>query len=115
VYIRNRFAYEGSVFRNLVLSTGFDIRYHTPYKSVNYSPLLGQFFFQDQESIVIRPDIAAYVNFRIRNFTGFTRLENLNTLTFKNGFGFKNNNVETPLYAYPGLLFRMGVVWDLVN
>ncbi len=115
IYIRNRFAYEGSVFINLALSTGFDIRYHTPYKSVNYSPLLGQFFFQDQQTISARPDIAAYVNFRIRNFTGFTRLENLNSLTFINGFGFKNNNVETPLYAYPGLLFRMGVVWDLVN
>lgn len=115
VYTRNRFAYEGSVFRNLALSTGFDIRYHTPYKSPNYSPLLGQFFFQDSYQVAIRPDIAAYVNFRIRNFTGFTRLENLNSLSFINGFGFKNNNVPTPLYPYPGLLFRFGFVWDLVN
>lgn len=115
VYTRNRFAYEGSVFRNLTLSTGFDLRYHTPYKSPNYSPLLGQFFFQNTEQITIRPDIAAYINFRIRNFTGFTRLENLNSLTFINGFGFKNNNIETPLYPYPGLLFRFGFIWDLVN
>jgi len=115
VYTRNRFAYEGSPFRNLALSTGFDIRYHTPYKSVNYSPVLGQFFYQDAQTVAIRPDIAAYVNFRIRNFTGFTRLENLNTLTFINGFGFKNNNQYTPLYPYPGLLLRLGVVWDLVN
>jgi hypothetical protein len=115
VYTRNRFAYEGSVFRNLALSTGFDIRYHTPYKAPNYSPILGQFFFQNTEQITIRPDIAAYVNFRIRNFTGFTRLENLNSLTFINGFGFKNNNLETSLYPYPGLLFRFGFIWDLVN
>ncbi len=115
VYTRNRFAYEGSVFRNLKLSTGFDIRYHTNYKSANYSPLLGQFFYQDQYQVSIRPDIAAYVNFRIRNFTGFTRLENLNSLTFINGFGFKYNNVETELYPYPGLLMRLGVIWDMVN
>ena len=115
VYTRNRFAYEGSVFRNLKLSTGFDIRYHTNYKSANYSPLLGQFFYQDQYQVVIRPDVAAYVNFRIRNFTSFTRLENLNSLTFVNGFGFKDTNVETPLYPYPGLLFRLGIIWDLVN
>lgn len=115
VYARNRFAYEGSVFRNLTLSTGFDIRYHSPYKSANYSPLLGQFFYQNSVQVAIRPDIAAYVNFRIRNFTGFTRLENLNTLSFVNGFGFKNNNQETPLYPYPGLLFRFGFIWDLVN
>jgi hypothetical protein len=115
IYTRNRFAYEGSVFLNLALSTGFDIRYHSPYKSPNYSPVLGQFFYQNNEQLAIRPDIAAYVNFRIRNFTGFTRLENLNTLSFVNGFGFKNNNLETPLYPYPGLLFRFGFVWDLVN
>jgi Putative porin len=115
LYTRNRFAYEGSVFRNLVLSTGFDIRYHSNYISANYSPLLGQFFYQDQFQVAIRPDIAAYVNFRIRNFTGFTRLENLNSLTFINGFGFKYNNVETELYPYPGLLFRLGIVWDMVN
>jgi hypothetical protein len=115
VYTRNRFAYEGSLFRNLKLSTGFDIRYHTNYKSANYSPLLGQFFFQDQYQVSIRPDIAAYVNFRIRNFTGFTRLENLNSLTFINGFGFKYNNIETELYPYPGLLLRLGIIWDLVN
>jgi hypothetical protein len=115
VYTRNRFAYEGSVFRNLKLSTGFDIRYHTNYKSANYSPLMGQFFYQDEYQVVIRPDVAAYVNFRIRNFTAFTRLENLNSLTFVNGFGFKDTNVETPLYPYPGLLFRLGIIWDLVN
>ncbi len=115
VYTRNRFAYEGSVFRNLALSTGFDIRYHTAYKAPGYSPLLGQFFYQDDILLSPLPDIAAYVNFRIRNFTGFTRLENLNSLTFINGFGFKNNNTEIPFHPYPGLLFRFGFIWDLVN
>ena len=115
LYMRNRFAYEGSVFRNLLLSTGFDIRYHTPYQADNYSPVLGQFFYQTQFQTNNRPDIAAYVNFRIMNFTGFTRLENLNTLTFDNGFGFKGTNQEAELYPYPGLLFRFGVVWDLIN
>lgn len=115
LYTRNRFAYEGSVFINLLLSSGFDIRYHTPYESPNYSPVLGQYFYQDQIQITLRPDIAAYVNFRIRNFTGFTRLENLNTITLENGFGFKKSSQETALYPYPGLLFRFGVVWDLIN
>jgi Putative porin len=115
LYTRNRFAYEGSLFKNLLLSSGFDIRYHTPYDASNYSPVLGQFFYQDKLQLVLRPDIAAYVNFRIRNFTGFTRFENLNTLTFINGFGFKKSNQEIALYPYPGLLFRLGVVWDMIN
>jgi hypothetical protein len=115
VWTRNRFAYEGKLFRNLNLSTGFDIRYHTPYKADNYSPVLGQFFLQNQETIAIRPDIAAYVNFRIRNFTAFTRVENLNTLTFKYGFGFKYANLAAPLYPTQDLYFRMGVWWKFVN
>jgi len=115
LYLRNRFAYEGSVFANLALSTGLDIRYYTPYKADNYSPVLGQFFYQSQQNIAIRPDVAAYLNFRILTFTGFTRLENLNTVSLKDGFGFKQNNAAHLLYYNPGLLFRLGVVWDMVN
>lgn len=115
LYARSRFAYEGKLFTNLRLSTGIDVRYNTPYASPGYSPVLGQFYFQDQENIVIRPDIATYVNFKIRNFTGFTRLENLNSLTFTNGFGFKNSNVPTHLYPMPGLLLRIGFFWVMIN
>jgi hypothetical protein len=115
VWTRSRFAYEGKLFRNLNLSTGFDLRYHTPYKADQYSPVLGQFFLQNQESISIRPDIHAYVNFRIRNFTTFARLENLNTLTFKNGFGFKYANLAAPLHPTQDLHFRLGVWWRFIN
>jgi Putative porin len=114
-YTRNRIAYEGRPFRNLLLSTGFDTRYYSSYKTDNYSPVLGQYFFQETETISNRPDITAYLNFRIRNFTAYTRLENLNTMTFKYGFGFKNSNLAAPLYAYPGLLFRLGIFWSFVN
>lgn len=115
IYARSRFAYEGKLFTNLKLSTGVDIRYNTPYASSGYSPVLGQFYFQDSEHYAIRPDIAGYVNFKIRNFNGFTRLENLHTLTFINGFGFKNSNVPTPLYPTPGLMLRIGVIWVMIN
>ncbi len=114
-YTRNRIAFEGRFFRNLNLSTGFDTRYYSNYKTDNYSPVLGQYFYQDNQTISNRPDIAAYFNFRIRNFTGYTRIENLNTLTFKYGAGFKNNNMAAPLYAYPGLLLRVGIFWSFVN
>lgn len=115
VWTRNRFAYEGKLFRNLNLSTGVDIRYFTPYKADNYSPVLGQFFLQNRTTISNRPDIHAYVNFRIRNFTTFVRLENLNTLSFKYGFGFKAANQLAPLYPSQDLHFRLGVWWRFVN
>jgi len=115
IYTRNRFAYEGRLFTNLRLSTGFDIRYLTPYNADNYSPVLGQFFFQENQQISIRPDIAAYVNFRIRGFTTYVRLENLNTLTFKYGFGFKYANLAAPNYPTQDLHFRLGIFWGFVN
>ncbi len=115
IFTRHRFAYEAKLFRNLNLSTGVDLRYNTPYKADNYSPVIGQYFFQDVQSISVRPDIAAYVNFRIMKFTAYTRLENLNTMSFKYGFGFKYSNLAAPLYSYQGLIFRLGIFWGFVN
>jgi hypothetical protein len=115
VYTRNRIAYEGLFFKNLNLSTGFEIRYYTPYKASNYSPVMGQFMPQDTTTISNRPDINAFMNFRIKSFTGYFRAENLNTIDFTNGFGFTHNNFAAPHYIYPGLIIRFGIQWNFVN
>lgn len=114
-FTRNRIGYEGNPFRNLFLATGIEVRYHTAYYADGYSPLNGQFFYQSAERINNRPDIHIYNNFRIRSFTGFVRLENLNTASSQYGFGFKQNNFAAPLYPTPGLVFRLGVFWNFVN
>ena len=81
IYTRNRIAYEGNLgFKNLDIALGAELKYRTAYKADGYSPVLGQFFYQD--SITIKnqlPDIAAYVHFRIKPFKAFVRAENLNT------------------------------------
>lgn len=116
VFTRNRLAFEGNFFRNLHLSTGLEVRYHTPYKGDNYSPLLGQFFYQDTVTINNRPDVAAYFNFRIRSFKAYVRAENLNAMSISNdGFGFRNNNLAAPGYPYPGMVIRVGIYWSFVN
>jgi hypothetical protein len=116
-YLRNRFAYEGSLgFTNLNLATGIEVRYRPLYKADAYSPLLGQFFYQD--SVTIQnplPDIACYVNFKIRSFTAFIRAENLNTARDLQGFGFTRNNVVVNGYALNGLHIRVGIHWQFVN
>jgi len=115
LYTRNRFAYEGLFFKNLNLSTGIEIRYYTPYKAANYSPVMGQFMPQDTSSISNRPDITAFMHFRIKTFTGYLRAENLNTISFYNGFGFTHNNFAAPHYITPGLIIRLGIQWNFVN
>jgi hypothetical protein len=115
IFTRSRFAYEGSLFKNLRVSTGLEIRYYTAYKANNYSPLLGQFSPQDTITIKNRPDVAAFLNFRIKGFSAYLRAENLNTVSFKNGFGFVDNNFAAPHYPTQGLMIRFGIRWWFVN
>jgi Putative porin len=115
VFIRQRFAFEGVFFKNLNLATGLEIRYNTPFKADGYSPLLGQFYLQNSRTIRNLPDVGAYLHFRIRGFNAFVRAENLNSVSFNNGFGFNNNNIASPGYAYPGLVMRLGIFWAFIN
>lgn len=115
LFTRNRLAFEGHFYRNLFLSMGFEFRYHTPYKADNYSPVLGQFFFQDSIQIKNLPELSAFLHFRIRSFRAFVRAENINTLENKDGLGFTNNNLAAPGYPYPGLVLRLGIYWVFIN
>ncbi|MEO7960179.1 MAG: putative porin [Ginsengibacter sp.] len=114
-FTRQRLAFEGVFFRNLNLSTGLDVKYNTPYKANNYSPVVGQFFPQDSVTITNLPDISAYFNFRIKSFTALIKVENLNAISFTDGFGFTNNNFAAPNYPRPGYILRIGVLWRFVN
>lgn len=108
-------AYEGNFFKNLDLATGVELRYFTPFKADNYSPLTGQFFWQDTTTISNRPDVAAFLHMRIKSFKLFLRVENLNTINFSNGFGFTKNNFAAPLYPTPSQFIRFGIRWAFVN
>ena len=115
LFTRNRLAYEGNFYKNLYLSAGIEARYYTAYKANNYSPVMGQFTPQDTTTIRNLPDIAAFVHFRIKGFTLYVRGENLNTISFANGFGFINNNFAAPHYPTEGFMIRFGIQWWFVN
>jgi hypothetical protein len=115
LFTRNRLAFEGVFYKNLNLSTGIEVKYHTPYNADGYSPLLGQFFYQDSLQIANRPDVSLFLNFRIRSFKAFFNVSNLNTINNLGGFGFTKNNLAAPGYPYPGLQIRLGIYWSFVN
>lgn len=115
VFTRQRFAFEGLFFKFMNLSTGLELRYNTPFKTDGYSPMLGQFYYQDTTTVNNLPDIAAFFHFRIRTFNAFVRTENLNAATLNPTFGFTNNNTPVPTYVSPGLLIRVGIFWGFVN
>ncbi|MEO8764247.1 MAG: putative porin [Ginsengibacter sp.] len=114
-FTRQRFAFEGTFFKNLNLSTGLDVTYNTPYKANNYSPVVGQFFPQDSITISNLPRLDAFFDFRIKSFTGLIKIENINTVDVSHGFGFTNNSFAAPNYPTPGFIFRIGVQWNFVN
>ncbi|MEP6628414.1 MAG: putative porin, partial [Ginsengibacter sp.] len=114
-YTRQRLAFEGNFFKNLNLSTGLEVKYNTPYKANNYSPVMGQFFKQDSVTISNLPEVNAFFNFRIKSFSAFIKMENLNTVNVSQGLGFTNNNFAAPLYPTPGLIFRFGIQWRFIN
>jgi hypothetical protein len=111
-----RLSYQGNFgFRNLNVALGFESRYASPYKADAYSPVIGQFSFQDTAQLRNRPDLNAFFHFRIRSFKAFFRAENLNTLRFTQPAGFRQHNFAAPGYPYPGLVIRFGIYWSFVG
>jgi hypothetical protein len=113
---RNQIGYDGNLrFKNLLTSFGLEIRYFTPYKADRYSPVIGQFFNQNDTTVKMGlPEIGAYLHFRIRTFTAYIRVENLNSFNPSTG-GFTRNYIYSPDYPYPGMQMRVGVYWSFIN
>lgn len=113
---RNQVGYDGNLgFKNLLTSFGLEFRYYTPYKADRYSPIMGQFFNQEDSTVRMKiPEVTAYLHFRIKTFTAYIRVENLNSFDPATG-KFINNNVVTTGYPYPGMLMRIGIYWSFVN
>ena len=116
-YTNNRIAYENTFYKNLVLGNGVGgaISY-SPYKADNYSPFVGQFFYQNDYTISNRPEVNAFFNFRIKRFSAYIRAENLNTFGKNYGnIGFNKNNFSARHYPQQGLWIRLGIWWTFIN
>ncbi|MEP7258056.1 MAG: putative porin, partial [Flavitalea sp.] len=96
-FTRNQLGYDGKLgFKNLLISFGIEFRYYTPYKADGYSPLLGQYYNQNDTTIQMKfPELGGYLHFRIKTFTAYLRAENLNSLSLST-FKFTNLNTVTP-------------------
>lgn len=115
LYSRSRLAFEGLFFKNLNLCAGIETRYCSPWKMPGYSPVMGAFVPQDSVTVSNRPDMAAFLHFRIKGFNAFLRAENLNTADFSGGLSFTKNNFTALHYPGQGLMIRLGIRWWFVN
>lgn len=108
IWTRHRFAYSGQLYKNLNLFTGIEAKYNTPYYADDYSPVLGQYFYQNAQQFSNYPDVAAFVHFRIKSFTAYVRAENLNIFVF-------DRNFYAPSYPSNNFALRVGLRWWFVN
>lgn len=113
---RNRIVWEGKAFKNLKWATGVEIRYHTSFKPAGYSPLTGQFFYQNDWTLRNRPDVHYFLHFQITKFKVYLRLQNLNTFTSNSGgTGFKERSFRALNYPDATLWLRVGIYWSFIN
>lgn len=115
VFTRQRIAFEGNFFKNLYLSTGLELIYHSAYQPDGYMPLTGQFYLQDQFTTKNRPVANAFLNFRIKRFKGYIRMEQLNTLLATSSQIGTRYNFSAPNYPGTGTWFRIGIWWNFIN
>jgi hypothetical protein len=89
--------------------TGIEARYNTEYYADDYSPVPGQFVYQNTQKVrYYLPDLTAFLHFRIKSLSAYIRAENLNTF-------LKMNNFSAPMYPYNNFGIRVGLRWWFVN
>ncbi|MEN9697621.1 MAG: hypothetical protein RLZ56_1042 [Bacteroidota bacterium] len=112
---RQRIAFEGNFYKNLDLSTGLELIYHTNYKADGYMPFTSQFYYQNSEMTQNRPTANAFLHFMIKRFKGYIRVENLNTLLPSSKALGSGYNFTAPNYPSSGMWFRVGIWWNFIN
>jgi hypothetical protein len=115
IFTRQRLAFEGNFFKNLFLSTGLELIYHSAFQSDAYMPLTGQFYLQDQFTANNRPIANAFLNFKIKRFKGFIRMEQLNTLLATSNQLGTRYQFTAPNYLGTGTWLRVGIWWNFIN
>ncbi len=114
-FTRQRLAFEGNFFKNLYLSTGLELIYHSAYQPDGYLPFTGQFYLQDQFKTKNRPIANAFLNFRIKRFKGYIRMEQLNTLLATSNQLGTRYHFSAPNYPGTGTWLRVGIWWNFIN
>ncbi len=107
---RNTLYYTDQWFKKaLFIQTGVTFSYFTEYNADGYSPLLGEFYSQNQRKIGDFPRIDVFINAKVRRTRIYFKAEHLNS-SFT-GYNF----FSAPNYPYRDFIVRFGVVWNFFS
>ncbi|MFL9842836.1 putative porin [Flavobacterium rhizosphaerae] len=107
---RNTVYYTDRWFKKaLLIQTGVTFQYFTKYYANGYSPVLGEFYSQDETKIGGFPLMDFFINLKIQEFRLFFKAEHFNS-SFT---GY--NYYSAPNYPYRDFTVRFGVIWDFFS
>ncbi len=104
---RNTLYYSNHLFKKaMYIQTGITFKYFTGYNANAYSPLLGEFYVQNQREIGNFPLVDFFLNAKIKQTRIYLKAEHFNS-TFT-----RNNFYSAPNYPYRDFIIRFGLVWN---
>ena len=106
---RHQLSYENFLFKKaLKIATGVEVRYHTGYTPLAYSPFYNRFYYQEGYTVGTEPEASAFFNFKVKRFRAYLMGDQLQRL-------FGVHNIPTPGYPTQDVMLRFGFNWIMVN
>jgi len=97
--------------RNLFIQTGITAKYFDAFYMNAYNPVLADFHLQETQKIGAFPLVDYFVNFKVKRFRFFFKLEHVNSLlSYRNPTYF-----SAPSYPYRDYSIRFGLRWIFLN
>ena len=107
---RNTLYFSSDVFKKaMFIRTGITFKYFTEYAMDAYSPLLAEFYVQNEEKLGGFPMLDFFINAKVRQTRIYLKAEHFNS-SFT---GF--NYYSAPNYPYRDFVIRFGLVWNFFS
>jgi hypothetical protein len=103
---RHSVYYETRIFKKVLwFSTGFDLRYNSPFYGNEYFPLTGQWILQNNQLLTFYPVLDWFLNLKVRWFRVTAKVDNISSVFGPGGY------YTAPNFPAADLAFKMGVIW----
>lgn len=111
VMLRHISAFESRIFDGkLWMTTGIELRYHTPFVTAGYTPFFNQFYYRNSGDLTSNiPELSAFFNFKVKQFRLSISGDQLQQLLFE------KNVAHFPNYTMQDAMYRLGIQWILYN
>ena len=120
---RNELYYTDYLFdRAMFMQTGVSVKYFSAYQSNDFSPLLNEYYLQNEQVIGNYPMFDLFFNAKVKTLRMYFMVENLTSFAddIMRSWFSKYNTVPFNYYSAPNYPFRdwgirMGIVWNFFS